>query len=70
VDDCVEGDSKVILTIEADFKPVLREVVRKSDPPKRLNLSMLNVKELRITVESEFLDLGNQVNLVDAKVMK
>ena len=38
--------------------------------PKALNLAVLNVKQLRITVESDFLDLGNQVDLVDAKVLK
>lgn len=70
VDDCVEGESKVTLTIEADFKPIFKEVITKRDKPKVLSLAMLNVKELRITVESDFLDLGNQVNLVDAKVLK
>ncbi len=70
VDDCVEGESKVTLTIEADFKPIFKGVVTKRDKPKMLNLAVLNVKELRITVESDFLDLGNQLNLVDAKVLK
>jgi hypothetical protein len=70
VDDCVEGESKVKLTIEADLKPIFTGVVKKGDKPKVLNLGVLNVKELRITVESDFLDLGNQVDLADAKVRK
>ena len=57
-------------TIEADFKPVFKQVIKKGDPPKPLNLTVLNVKELRITVESDFLDLGNQIDLADAKLLK
>jgi len=71
VDDCVEGgESKATLTIEADFKPIFKEVIKKGEMPKSLNLTVLNVKQLRITVYSEFLDLGNQVDLVDAKLLK
>jgi len=70
VDDCVEGDSTVTLTIEGDFKPIFKEVVKKGDKPRALNLSIVTVKKLTITVESDFLDLGNQVDLGGAKVRK
>lgn len=70
VDDCVEGESKATLTIEADFKPVFKQVIKRGDKPVPLNLAVLNVKQLRITVESDFLDLGNQIDLADAKVRK
>jgi hypothetical protein len=70
VDDCVEGESNAKLTIEADLKPIFTGVIKKGDKPKVLNLAILNVKELRITVESEFLDLGNQVDLGGARVLK
>ncbi len=71
VDDSVEGeDCKVTLTIEGDSRPIFKQVIKKGDPPKPLNLTVLNVKELRITVESDFLDLGNQVDLADAKLLK
>ena len=70
VDDSVEGDSKVTLTIEGDLKPLFTGIIKKGDKPKLLNLPVLNVKELRITVESDFLDLGNQVDLGGAKVRK
>jgi len=71
VDDSVEGeDCKATLTIEGDSKPIFKHVIKKGDPPKPLNLTVLNVKELRITVESDFLDLGNQVDLADAKLLK
>ncbi len=70
VDDCVEGESKATLIIEADFKEVFKGVILKGRPPTPLSLAVLNVKQLRITVDSDFLDLGNQVDLVDAKVLK
>jgi hypothetical protein len=70
VDECVEGDSKVTLTIEADFKPVFKQVIKKGDDLKPINLAILNVKQLRITVESDLFDLGNQVDLLDAKVLR
>ncbi len=70
VDDCVEGESQATLIIETDFKPVFKEVVKKGAKPKLLNLAVLNVKQLRITVESDFLDLGNQIDLANAKVLK
>jgi hypothetical protein len=70
VDDSVVGDSKVLLIIEGDLKPLFNGVVKKGDKPKMLNLAVLNVKELRITVDSDLFDLGNQVNLGAAKVRK
>jgi len=70
VDDSVESDSKVTLTIEGDLKPIFTGVIKKGDKPKVLNLAVLNVKELRITVESDLFDLGNQVSLGAAKVRK
>jgi hypothetical protein len=71
VDDCVEGESKVTLTIEGDSaKPLFKDVIKKGDKPRPLTLPVLNVKQLTITVESDFLDLGNQVDLAGAKVRK
>jgi hypothetical protein len=70
VDDCVEGESKVTLTIEGDFKQILKEVIKKGDKPRALSLPIATVKKLTITVESDFLDLGNQVDLAGAKVRK
>jgi NPCBM/NEW2 domain len=71
IDDSVEGeDCKVTLTIEADSKSIFKQVIKKGDQPKTLSLAVLNVKELRIIVESDFLDLGNQVDLADAKLLK
>lgn len=69
VDVTVEGESNATLIIEGDFKPIFKGVITKAKP-QVLNLSVLNVKQLRITVESEFLDLGNQVNLGNARVLK
>jgi NPCBM/NEW2 domain len=72
VDDCVEGENVVTLTIETDLsaKPLFKEVFEKGKTrPKMLNLAVLNVKQLRITVESNFL-VGGQLDLADAKVLK
>lgn len=70
VDDSVEGESKALLIVEADFKEVYRALIKKGSPLTPLSLAVLNVKQLRITVESdELLDLG-QIDLVEAKVLK
>ncbi|MCE9533335.1 MAG: NPCBM/NEW2 domain-containing protein [Planctomycetes bacterium] len=70
VDDIVDGESRATLIIEADFKPIFKEVITKGDKPRLLKLNIANVKQLRITVESELFDLGNQVDLADAKLLK
>lgn len=72
IDDCVEGENVVTLTIEGDLnaKPLFKEVFEKGrTKTKMLNLNVLNVKQLRITVESNFL-VGGQLDLADAKVLK
>ena len=72
IDDCVEGENVVTLTIETDLaaKPLFKETFKKGETKsKMLNLNVLNVKQLRITVESEFL-IGGQLDLADAKVLK
>jgi hypothetical protein len=72
IDDCVEGENEVTLTIESNLtaKPLLKEVFKKGQTKsKQLNLSVLNVKELRITVESNFL-VGGQLDLADARVLR
>lgn len=70
VDDELEADSVVNVKIEADGKPIFSQKITKKDEPKTLNLGIQNVKNLRLTVESELLDLGNQVSLGDARVIK
>ncbi len=72
IDDCVEGENEVTLTIETDLaaKPLFKEVFKKGETkPKQLNLNVLNVKQLKITVESNFL-VGGQLDLAEAKVLK
>ena len=46
--------------------------IKKGDKPVDLNLNVQNVDRLRITVESEgtVTDLGNQVSLANARVLK
>ena len=69
-DDCVSGDSTVILSILADNQPVFKQKIHKGDKPLPVKLNVNGVGKLQIVVESEFLDLGNQIDLADAKLMK
>jgi hypothetical protein len=72
IDDCVEGENEVTLTISSNLnaKPLFKEVFKKGQTKsKLLNLNVLNVKELTITVESNFL-VGGQLDLADARVLK
>ena len=51
---------------------LFKGVVKKGDKPLDLNLNVQNVDRLRITVESDgtVTDLGNQVSLANARVLK
>ena len=66
--------SQVKITIDDSGAGVnlFRGVVKKGDKPLELNLNVQNVDRLRITVESDgsVTDLGNQVSLANARVLK
>jgi hypothetical protein len=64
------GDSHVKVTFEGDGRELRTVEVARGEEPKPLTLDVRNVKQLRITVSSELLDLGNHVVLADAKVSK
>ncbi len=71
VDPTVGGDSHVKVTIEGDGRELFAGEVRRRDPPKTLTVDVKNVKQIRIVVASTgLLDLGDHVNLADAKVSK
>ena len=71
VDPKVGGDSDVTVTIEGDGQKLFSEEIKRKDEPRPLTLQVANVKLLRIVVRSNgLLDLGNHVNLADAKVSK
>lgn len=74
VDDVVRTENgaavRVNVIIEADGRELFRGEVRSKDEPKPLALDVKNVRKLRITVASPLLDLGNQVDLCDARVSK
>jgi hypothetical protein len=74
VDDVVraENGTSVLLNvaIEGDGRELFRADVRDRDQPKPIALDVKNVRRLRITVAAPFLDLGNQVDLCDARVSK
>ena len=59
------------MPLAADGKELYATEVKRKDPPKPVTLDVMGVKLLRITVSSvELLDLGNHVDLADAKVSK
>jgi hypothetical protein len=71
VDDLVGGDSQAVVRIEGDGRELFAGVVSRKDRPRPLNLDIQGVKQLRIVVGSQgLLDLGDHVDLADAKVSK
>lgn len=74
VDDvvAVEGGApvRVNVVIDGDGRELFKGEVRTRDAPKPLALDVKGVRRLRIAVTSPLLDLGNQVNLCDARVSK
>lgn len=72
VDDQVGGDSRVFVVIEGDDRELKSvEVSRKDKKPIDLAVNVKNVKQLKIIVRSaNILDLGDHVDLADAKVSK
>jgi hypothetical protein len=71
VDDLVGGDGKAVVKIDADGRELFSGTITRKDPLRPLNLDVTGVKLLRIVVRSSgFLDLGDHVDLADAKVSK
>ena len=60
------------MTIDDGTQVLYKGVIRKGEKPLDLNLSVQGVDRLKITVDSENpgLDLGNQVTLANARVLK
>jgi hypothetical protein len=71
-DASVETESAVKLTIDDGTQVLFKGVVKRGDKLLDLNLNVQNVDRLKITVESNggVLDLGNQVSLGNARVLK
>jgi hypothetical protein len=69
-----EAPSQVKITIDDAGAGVnlFKGSLKKGDKPLDLNLNVTNVDRLRITVESDgtVTDLGNQVSLGNARVLK
>lgn len=71
VDESIQiASSSVILRIMGDGKVLFAETIQRRDKPRNLTLDVNGVKELQISVDSESLFLGNQVNLAEARVQK
>ena len=71
VDPGVGGDSNVKLAIEGDGRSLLAADVRRGENPRQVICDVRDVRQLRITVRpAGLLDLGNHLNLADARVTK
>jgi hypothetical protein len=71
VDELVDGDSRVKVTIEGDGKELYSAEISRKDEPKPVKLDVKGVKELSITVRSaDLFDFGNHVDLALARVSK
>jgi NPCBM/NEW2 domain len=64
--------SQVKLTIDDGTAILFKGIVKKGDKATDLNLNVTNVDRLKITIESDgtVTDLGNQVSLGNARVLK
>jgi len=64
--------SQVKITVDDGTQVLFKGTVKKGDKPVELNLNVTNVDRLKITVESDgtVTDLGNQVSLANARVLK
>jgi NPCBM/NEW2 domain len=59
------------VVIAGDGRELFRGQISRKDPPRPLALDVRGVKELRVSVTAAgLIDLGDQVDLVDAKVSK
>ena len=72
IDASVETPAAVRLTIDDGSVVIYKGTIKKGDKPLDLNLSVQNVDRLRIIVETDGpgLDLGNQLTLASARVLK
>jgi len=74
VEASVETPSQVRLTIDDATAGVnlFKGVIKKGDKPLDLNLNVQNVDKLKITIETDGpgLDLGNQLSLANARVLR
>lgn len=71
VDPTVGGDSHVKVIIEGDGRQLFSEEFDRKTAPRTLTLDVKNIKQMRIVVASKgLLDLGDHLNIADAKVSK
>lgn len=71
IDDSVTlASSEVIVTIRGDGRVLATYKINRKNPPKSFSLDVKNLKELQITVERTGLYLANELDLVDAQLLK
>lgn len=71
VDESVQAESPVELTVTGDDRELYRGTVTRRNPARPLTLDVKGVQQLRIEVRpGGLLELGGELNLADAKVSK
>lgn len=72
LDDAMAGSAHAVVRIDGDGKELLSTMVSSRDnKPQDISISIKGVQKLRITVDyGEDLDLGDHVDLADARIIK
>jgi hypothetical protein len=71
IDDRVRPGGNVRLVIRGDGRVLFDEAIRGTDEPRQLDVNLAQVKRLQILVDyGEDLDVGDHLNLCDARVVK
>jgi hypothetical protein len=71
IDPEMVGQGNVLLTIETDGEVAFSETISGDQPPKEIDIDIINKQRLRIIVDyGENLDLGDLLHLVEARLVK
>jgi len=71
IDDAVSVGGDVLLQVSGDGKPLWEGTIKGADQPQTLELDVSGVKRLELLVGfGDDLDIGDHLDLCDAKVMK
>lgn len=71
IDDAVSVGGDVLLQVSGDGKPLWEGTIKGGEPPQALELDVAGVKRLELLVGfGDDLDIGDHLDLCDAKLMK
>ncbi len=71
IDDRVRPQGSVVLVIRGDGKPLYEATLTGTDPPAELDLDVAGIRRLSILCDfGEMMDVGDQLNLCNLRVVK